>query len=249
MEAKKNDPVIFLDNYNDERDIEIAGFIASQFAYGRIDVFKRFLNELFEKMGKSPYEFIGAGDFSCLSGMYYRFQKDSDLIMLFRVLKKISEEFDTFGNMIGQFYKGNTREALWSVRRYIFGSSRDLTFFFPAPSPSNPMKRWNLFFRWMVRKDEIDKGIWSFIDKKDLIVPLDANIFKIGRCLGWTMSKNPTYKAATEITEALRRLCPEDPLKYDFFLCHRVGIAAGCKGIRSEGCKERCLIFNHEYFR
>jgi len=243
LEAKKNDPVIFLDNYTDEKDMEVAGFLASQFAYGRIEVFKRFLKELFKKMGQSPYEFIRAGDFTCLSGMYYRFQKDSDLIMLFMALKKISEGFDTLGNMIKKFYRGDIRQTLWSARRYIFHNSNDLTFFFPAPSQSNPMKRWCLFLRWMVRNDEIDKGIWDFIDKKDLIVPLDANIFKIGRCLGWIKTKNPTFKAAIEVTEALRRLSPEDPLKYDFFLCHRVGIAAGCRGVKSKECRDRCLIF------
>ncbi|HOV90020.1 MAG TPA: TIGR02757 family protein [Syntrophorhabdaceae bacterium] len=243
IEAKRNDPVIFLDDYNNKVDIEIAGFIASQFAYGRIEVFMRFLKDLFEKMGKNPHKFINIGDFSCLTGLYYRFQKDKDIIMLFYVLKKIMDEFGDLGNMLKNFYNGDMRKALWSVRTHIFGKRRELTFFFPEPSPTNPMKRWSLFLRWMVRKDEIDKGIWDFIDKKDLLVPLDANIFKIGRCLGWTKEKIPSYKAALHITEALKRLSPHDPLKFDFFLCHRVGIAAGCKGTKSENCKDKCLIY------
>ncbi len=243
IEAKRNDPVIYLDDYIDENDIEIIGFIASQFAYGRIAVFMRFLKALFKKMGKSPFYFIKKGDFSNLSGIYYRFQRDRDLIMLFDVLNRIVDEFNSIGNMLKTFYSGDIRDTLWSVRRHIFSNNGELKFFFPAPSPSNPMKRWNLFLRWMVRKDEIDRGIWDFIDKRDLIVPLDANIFKIGRCLGWTKAKNPSFKAAVEITGALRSLSPEDPLKYDFFLCHRVGIAAGCRGIKSQECKARCLIY------
>jgi uncharacterized protein (TIGR02757 family) len=95
----------------------------------------------------------------------------------------------------------------------------------------------------MVRKDEVDVGLWSFIDKKDLIIPLDTHIFKIGKCLGWTECNTPTFRAAKEITEALKKFSPEDPLKYDLFLCHRVGIEAGCTGRKTAGCGEKCLIY------
>ncbi|HPU30729.1 MAG TPA: TIGR02757 family protein, partial [Syntrophorhabdaceae bacterium] len=240
---KANDPVFFLDNYTDNKDIEIAGFLASQFAYGRIDVFKRFLKVLFERIGKGPYIFLKSGDFSSLSGLYYRFQKEADIIALLKILKGIIEDFGSIGGMVKTFYSKEIVATFNDIRRYLFNNSKDLTFFFPVPSPSNPMKRWNLFLRWMVRKDDIDKGLWDFIDKKALIVPLDTNLFKIGRCMGWTKAKAPSFKVALEITEALKNLCPEDPLKYDFFLCHKIGIALNCKGIKSQNCEGKCPLY------
>lgn len=240
---KENDPVLFLDYFSDRRDVEIAGFLASQFAYGRIDVFKRFLRALFEKTGKNLYAFIIRGDFGSLSGMYYRFQKDHHIIRVFDVLKTIIEEFGSMGDMVKAFYSRDIRDTFISIRKHIFHNSKDLNFFFPIPSPSNPMKRWNLYLRWMVRKDEIDKGIWDFIDRRDLIVPLDTNLFKIGRCMGWTEAKNPSFNVALEITEALKVLSPEDPLKYDFFLCHRIGIALGCKGVKTNECDGKCPLY------
>ncbi len=240
---KKNDPVIFLDDYTDELDIEISGFLASQFAYGRIDVFKRFLKALFNRMGKSPYIFLKSGDFSCLSGLYYRFQKETDIMLLFNALKMIIEEFGSMGNMVKTFYSKDIVVTFNSIRRHFFDDTNNLSFFFPVPSPSNPMKRWNLFLRWMVRKDDIDKGLWNFINTEDLIVPLDVNLFKIGRCLGWTKAKSPSFKVAVEITEALKDLCPQDPLKYDFFLCHKIGIALNCRGIKSQDCEGKCPLY------
>jgi len=239
-----SDPVEFVHRYRDDGDKEIAGFLASQFAYGKIEVFKRFLEDMFLRMDDSPCRFIKNGDFARLEGLYYRFQKEDDIILLLTVLRKALNEFDSIGGMVRHFYRNDVRDALWRVRAHLLGDSDDLTFFFPKPLPSNPLKRWSLYFRWMVRKDQVDEGLWDFIDKKDLIIPLDTHIFKIGRCMGWTKRKAPSYKAACEITEALKRYSPEDPLKYDFFLCHRVGIGAGCTGRKIGACGKKCVIYD-----
>ncbi len=240
----ESDPVVFVHRYTTAADKEIAGFIASQFAYGNIKAMKQFMALLFEKMGEHPRAFVTGGDFSSLGSLYYRFQKGEEIIDLFKTLKKMVEDHGSLGAMLNAHYEGDVREMLWRVRqRYFQKDDSRLMFFFPKRSLSNPLKRWNLYLRWMVRKDGIDMGIWPFIDKKDLIVPLDTHIFKIGRCLGWTASKTQSWKAACDITAALRKSAPEDPLKFDFFLCHRVGIEAGCTGKRGARCRKRCRVY------
>jgi len=194
-------------------------------------------------MGNSPYNFIKKGDFSKARGLYYRFQKDKDIVLLLRTLQRIINEFGGIGPMLQNYYHGDIREALRAMRRHLFRDSNELTFFFPKPSPTNPLKRWSLYLRWMVRKDAIDIGIWDFIDRRGLIVPLDTHIFKIGRCQGWTAARTHSHKAAREITEALKIFSPDDPLKYDLFLCHKVGIGARCTGKRTSACKDRCLLY------
>lgn len=194
-------------------------------------------------MAEGPRRFVERGDFGHLKGLYYRFQKDSDIILLFESLRKIYGDFGGMGAMLKTYYQGDAREALWNVRQYLFHNSDVLTFFFPKPSPTNPLKRWNLYFRWMVRKDSIDRGLWDFIDSGDLVIPLDTHLFKIGKCLGWTERNSQSYAAALEITDVLKKLSPDDPLKYDFFLCHKIGIGAGCTGKQTTQCEKACLLY------
>ncbi len=238
-----NDPVEFVHRYEKKEDIEIVGFLAAQFAYGKIEIFKRFLENIFSTMENNPCKFIEKGNFKRVKGCYYRFQKDGDIVLLFQSLRKIRRDFGGIGNMLTAYYRADIRDALWSVRRYLFPNNEALTFFFPKPSTTNPLKRWNLYLRWMVRKDMIDKGLWKFIDKKDLIVPLDTHIFKIGKCLGWTKRASQSYGAALEITKALKTFSPDDPLKYDFFLCHKIGIGSRCTGKKTLRCKGTCPVY------
>lgn len=239
---KGRDPVAFLHRFSDPRDIDLAGFLASQFAYGHVDQVTRFLAEVFRRMEGGPYRFIRSGAFSGLSDLYYRFHKGPDIIRLFTVLNRVVERFGGIGSMLSHYYEGDFRRAVWAAREGLTTGGDDLLFFFPRPAPASPLKRWSLYARWMVRRDEIDFGLWEFIDKKSLVIPLDANIFKIGRCRGWTDQKGQSWKAACQITEELKRHCPEDPVKYDFFLCHVVGIGGGCTGKRGNAGCGGCLL-------
>ena len=47
-----NDPVSFLHRFADPGDIELAGFIASQFAYGRVRQVMNFLDGSFSAHGR-----------------------------------------------------------------------------------------------------------------------------------------------------------------------------------------------------
>lgn len=243
MSRVGNDPVSFVRRWFSDADREVAGFIASQFAYGRIEVFMGFLERLFGLMGNGPQRFVESGSWEGLKGFYYRFQKENDLIYLFDALHRIVGDHGSLGAMFRSFYDGDTCRAIWRIRGEYLPRDDRLTFFFPRPSSAGAQKRWNMYLRWMVRKDEIDIGIWDFINTADLTVPLDTHIYKIGRCLGWTTQRTPSYRAAREVTEALKRYCPSDPLKYDFFLCHGVGIGAGCTGKRSGRCRDRCAVY------
>ena len=237
------DPISFVHRYNIDEDREIAGFIASQFAYGKIDLFRGFLESLFRRMGDSPFRYIQKGDFRALRGLYYRFQDDGEIVCLLTVLRKVINVYGSLGELFRRLYAGSVRETVWRIRGTLGLQDDELVFFFPREKSTGPMKRWNLYLRWMVRKDDIDIGLWDFIDKRDLVVPLDTHVFKIGKCLQWTKKKNPSWSAAEEITGALRRIDALDPLKYDFFLCHRIGIAAKCRGARTKACADRCIVY------
>jgi uncharacterized protein (TIGR02757 family) len=91
---------------------------------------------------------------------------------------------------------------------------------FPLPSAGSACKRMNLFLRWMVRKDELDFGIWNEIPSAKLVIPVDTHIARICKKLKLTRLNNVSWKMAEEITDNLRKFDPNDPVKYDFAICH-----------------------------
>ena len=75
--------------------------------------------------------------------------------------------------------------------------------------------------------DAVDLGVWPSVSPSRLIVPLDTHVIRLGRCLGLTRYTSPGWKMAAEITASLRAIDPDDPVRYDFSLCH-VGMMNAC---------------------
>lgn len=77
-----------------------------------------------------------------------------------------------------------------------------------------------------------------------LLVPVDTHIHRLALNLGLTARASLGWQTTEEITAALRRLDPSDPVKYDFALCH-LGMLQRCPGRRDEvrcrGCGVRAL--------
>jgi uncharacterized protein (TIGR02757 family) len=100
---------------------------------------------------------------------------------------------------------------------------------FPSPlAPSaSPCKRLTLFVRWMVRGRFPDLGYWTAVPTGELRVPLDQHVHWIAYHLGLTARRTRSWSAVEEVSEALRRIDPIDPVRYDFVLCH-TGISGDC---------------------
>jgi uncharacterized protein (TIGR02757 family) len=99
------DPVSFVHRWSLDADREIAGLIAAQFAYGKIEVFMGFLARLFALMDEGPDRFVRRGAWEGLRGLYYRFQKEDDLVRLFEVLHRIVADHGSLGAMFRSFYE------------------------------------------------------------------------------------------------------------------------------------------------
>ena len=54
----KPDPLQFVYHYSRPADMEIAAFLASALAYGRVVQIEKSLTDLFGRMGNSPFEFV-----------------------------------------------------------------------------------------------------------------------------------------------------------------------------------------------
>jgi uncharacterized protein (TIGR02757 family) len=173
-----------------------------------------------------------------LDSFYYRFQNSEDIKVVFKTFKKMKKSF-SLNKLFEEAYKKNnsTLEGLDCVISKIHEvanyKSQGFTFLVSSPLKRDmngeikeignaPYKRWNMFLRWMVRSDELDMGLWSGIDKKDLILPLDTHTFNVSRKLGLLTRKTYDLKSALLITEKLKEFDVNDPVKYDFAL-YRLG--------------------------
>ncbi len=96
-----------------------------------------------------------------------------------------------------------------------------------------------MYLRWMVRKDELDLGLFTKIHTKDLLIPLDTHTHKISLTLGLLKRKIYDYKSVLELTQNLKKLDANDPIKYDFAL-YRLGQS---KEIHTFFCSSFCWFY------
>ncbi len=224
----KDDPVQFPHRFDILQDIEISGFISSALAYGKREAFIAKLEFLHKIFGKYPYEFCmnynPDKDFKYLKDFVYRFNKGEDISNLLislrnfyrknHSMKEFCEKAYLKQNSIKPVICDFTEELCCSIKNKTAGFS----YLIVSPKLNSPCKRINLFFRWMVRKSEVDIGIWDKINKKDLIIPLDTHVAKMSRNLNLVKRNSNDWQTAEIITNNLKQFDAEDPVKYDFAL-------------------------------
>ncbi len=116
-----------------------------------------------------------------------------------------------------------------------------IRFFFPSPASGSACKRWNLYLRWRVRKDEMDFGLWRAIPTRRLVIPTDTHVHRVARRLGLTRRKAADWKTAREITDRLARFDPEDPVRYDYALCE-LGTVGICRPSLAASLCSECAL-------
>ncbi|MCK4958125.1 MAG: TIGR02757 family protein [Planctomycetes bacterium] len=228
------DPLGFVYRYSDRGDMEIAGFIASQLAYGRVRQIEKSVNELLGYMGKSPSDYVRnfrPAKRTELNNFRHRFTGGEDISALLELLRDAIDESDSLEEFFAKGYSADDKNIAPALSRFSdslldrYTSKhgrpipRGLGYLLCRPSGGSACKRLNLFLRWMVRDDDVDTGLWKSIDKAKLIIPMDVHISRIGRKLGLYGQKNISLKAAVELTESFAKIEPADPVKYDFALC------------------------------
>jgi len=227
------DPLQFPHLFQDEKDIEVMAFVASIFAYGNVKQIINTLNTFLLIAKNQPYEFISniSANKNLPTNFVHRFYSTKDILHLFQLL---NFAYDDYGSLKKLFLSGynetdnNTKNAISNFSNYFlqkaqkeFGTlNRGLKFMFPLPEKGSACKRMNLFLRWMVRQDELDFGLWKEIPTSKLIIPVDTHIARICKQLKLTKRKIVSWKMAEEITDNLKKFDPNDPVKYDFAICH-----------------------------
>jgi len=224
------DPLETVYNYKTARDQEIAGFIAAVFAYGRVTQILSSLADLSKRTG-DLYEFVTKVSekekITRLKGWKHRFADGKDCARLFMGLSRILEMHGSLENTFCDGFKPEDTTVYPALcvfyQKLARAGGLAGNHILPDPAKGSACKRFHLFLRWMVRKDNVDPGVWKTIPASRLIVPLDVHMHRVCRELGATARKQADLAAALEATEFFRRISPEDPVKYDFCLT-RAGI-------------------------
>jgi uncharacterized protein (TIGR02757 family) len=227
-----DDPVRFLHKFKNKNDIEIIGLVASSYAYGQIGVINKFITEFLSRIENEPHEFIKNFNIKkhgkIFEGMNYRFNNHYDLINLLQNVKVNLEEFGSLLGLFKEKYSSDDENILKaltffsdSLRKKYVRSVMGYDYLIPYVKKNSTCKRLNLFLRWMVRKDDIDLGIWGKdVDKSKLIMPVDVHVYRMARKYRLVNRKSCDLKFAIELTEKLKKYDANDPVKYDFALCH-----------------------------
>jgi uncharacterized protein (TIGR02757 family) len=227
----KNDPVQFPHRYKNmglgREDVEIAGFISALFAYGKREAFIQKLDTIFSTMNGSPYDFLlNYPNRTPPKNFAYRFVKDIDLHCLLDALSKLYRDKSS----LAELFSRGTQHVADYFREFAQNTYPNCSMGFyhliSDPKKGGAQKRVNMFLRWMVRSGPVDLGVWDFICKSKLIIPLDVHVGRVSRSLCLLQRRTNDFKAAVELSEKLKTFDPKDPVKYDFALFGE-GISGG----------------------
>ncbi|RED97501.1 TIGR02757 family protein [Marinoscillum furvescens] len=225
----EHDPVSIPHGYTKPQDIEISGFIAAVLAWGQRKTIISKCVEFFRMMDNDPHAFIlnhTESDLKPFVNFKHRTFNGTDaryFISLFRY------HYERFSSLEEAFVHAadtssvDVESHLVSFYNYFFSlpdypprTRKHVS----SPAKNSACKRLVMFLRWMVRADDcgVDFGLWKRIEPGQLVCPCDLHVDRVARKLGLITRKQTDWKTAQELTANLRKLDPEDPVKYDFAL-------------------------------
>lgn len=219
------DPVGLVHAYDAPADQEIAALCAALFAFGNAKVICRTVQQLLHALGTpygglmrlTPAEF--RRDFCRFR---YRWVRAKDLEELLFAVQSMLREFESIGEAARASDDPTSPTIIPTLKRFVetlhSHGVRPKNPLVPHPDDGSACKRWCMLWRWMVRRDAIDLGLWEAMNPARLVVPLDTHLFHV--CRKWNLTQRQTagLPTALEITAAFRELCPSDPVRYDFAL-------------------------------
>lgn len=242
-----NDPVRYVRRFRSRADAEIAGLLVSSVAYGKIDQIMRDAQMLLDVIGDKPAQFVasfGSVQARKFDGFKHRFTRGTHIACLVYRLKRALRDHGSLYALFQEGWTGShdTRAATsrfaGKLRSYgcpgfcddcATPRRQSVRYLLSEPRNGSAAKRMCLYLRWMVRDTYPDLGAWNKLPKSALVIPLDTHVARLGRLLGFTDRGSSDWSTAVEITDALKRLDPDDPLRYDYPLSH-LGIDGNCLG-------------------
>ncbi len=221
-----SDPSLFMHRYNERRDVEIVALVAAALAFGKRSEILSHIETFLSFMGsESPSEWLLAGKykehFPDSAKSFYRIFTYRSIRLMCDTLAQIIAEHGSLGNCLEKEYKcgacANHPGRLATVLSEHFPNDCSPLI---AKGEQSANKRLNLFLRWMVRSGSpVDLGLWTWYPASELIMPMDTHVLAVARQFGLMKGcGGATLRQAIALTDILKTVFPDDPLKGDFAL-------------------------------
>lgn len=223
------DPISVPHRFAKKQDVEIAGFFAAVFAWGgRTTIINKSV-ELMQLMDSAPHDFITGHSNTDLQRMLlfkHRTFNATDLLYFLLFLKHHYANHSSLETAFTQWIQAEdnaVEQSLIGFHNYFFSledAPPRTRKHIATPARGSTCKRLNMFLRWMVRTDDcgVDFGIWKGIAPSQLVCPVDVHVARVARQFGLIQRAQTDWSTALELTEALKKFDPVDPVKYDFAL-------------------------------
>ena len=213
------DPSWFMHQVEGKLNQETFAFIASCLSYGSRKQFFPKIQYILDCSEGNVYEWVKEGRFednipdeTC----YYRLYTNSLMNNFLRAYRELILEYNSLGKYLSRNSVKTGIEAIEMITSYF--SSHGIEVIVPKDSKSS-CKRVCMFLRWMVRDNSpVDLGLWDFIDKRTLIMPMDTHVLQEACAMGLLNTKSTSMSSALRLTARMKDIFPDDPLKGDFAL-------------------------------
>jgi len=256
-----SDPLVMVSSDLRPEDFELVSFIVAGLSYGRVEQIQKSVADLFLRLSRLGLGSNGAGLAKflrnsensrvamspILRGWVHRMNTHRDLLDLFEKLSLLLKKHHSLCRCYQSFFRNDAKAQLSLFCAELGGSETPAkkpkvwrgtgaSWFACSPESGSTCKRLMMWFRWMLRKDEIDPGTWHELfdpqlpapSAARLFWPIDTHIFQWAKREGILKRQSPSWKAVEELTSYFQKICPEDPVRYDFAICHE-----GMEKIRS----------------
>jgi uncharacterized protein (TIGR02757 family) len=223
------DPVSIPHRFKQKQDVEIAGLFAAIFAWGNRKGIIQKCTDLLQRMDNAPYDFIKYHEeqhLKQLLGFKHRTFNDTDLLYFVSFLQHHYRQHTSLEPAFSKWMEAgdaDTENALNGFYRYFFSLEHvplRTHKHIASPEKKSTCKRLSMFLRWMVRHDAhgVDFGIWKKLQPAQLVCPVDLHVARVARRFQLLQRQQTDWLAAVELTTNLKRLDPDDPVRYDFAL-------------------------------
>lgn len=222
------DPSWFMHQVEGDANKELLAFVASALSYGSRAQFLPKIRYVLECSGGDIAGWLLRGDYQRAfpddDSCYYRLYTNRMMRTFLDALALMVRQYGSMKAFVMSLDEGGgMRDSITCLDAIV-----SLTSWFAAHGSSGVVpknaqsscKRLCMFLRWMVRDGSpVDLGLWSdIIDRRTLIMPMDTHVVQEANRLGLIHSKSTTMAAAIKLTDRLREVFPDDPLKGDFAL-------------------------------
>ncbi|WP_236606364.1 TIGR02757 family protein [Sandaracinus amylolyticus] len=251
------DPVSFVHRYARAEDREVVALIAASLAFGNVVAIRGKVALVLKALGESPAATIDRESREALEtrlhGFVHRVWRGPDVAAMLANAGVIRRDHGSLGAAFATGLRACDAEiedqdeafveALARLADALRGedASRGLRHLVPDPRAGSACKRLLLWLRWMIRPaDGVDLGLWP-VSPSRLVIPVDTHVHRIAKNLDLTRRNDASLRTAAEITSKLRTFDANDPVRYDFAICH-LGVSRECPSRRDAARCETCVL-------